>query len=121
MSNPETGTIATPLSVGTKTAYGFGAVAYGVNNVGFDYFLLLFYSQVIGLDPRLVGVAIIVALVVDAISDPIVGYWSDNLHSRWGRRHPFMFAAAIPSSPEVNPWEFVTLDARMPSPFVACP
>ncbi len=96
MSNPETGTIATPLSVGTKTAYGFGAVAYGVNNVGFDYFLLLFYSQVIGLDPRLVGVAIIVALVVDAISDPIVGYWSDNLHSRWGRRHPFMFAAAIP-------------------------
>ena len=96
MSNPETGTTATPVTVGTKTAYGFGAVAYGVNNVGFDYFLLLFYSQVIGLDPRLVGVAIIIALVVDAISDPIVGYWSDNLHSRWGRRHPFMFAAAIP-------------------------
>jgi Na+/melibiose symporter-like transporter len=93
LSKPES---PTPLSVGTKAAYGFGAVAYGVNNVGFDYFLLLFYSQVIGLDPRLVGIAIIVALIVDAISDPIVGYWSDNLHSRWGRRHPFMFAASIP-------------------------
>lgn len=77
-------------------AYGFGSVAYGVNNGGFDYFLLLFYSQVIGLDARLVGIAIIAALVIDAISDPIVGYWSDNLHSRWGRRHPFMLAAAVP-------------------------
>jgi Na+/melibiose symporter-like transporter len=86
----------TPLSIGTKAAYGFGSVAYGVNNGGFDYFLLLFYSQVIGLDSRLVGAAIIVALIIDAISDPIVGYWSDNLHSRWGRRHPFMLAAAIP-------------------------
>jgi len=57
---------------------------------------LLFYSQVIGLDARLVGVAILVALIIDAISDPIVGYWSDNLHSRWGRRHPFMLAAALP-------------------------
>jgi len=85
-----------PLSIGTKAAYGVGSVAYGVNNVGFDYFLLLFYSQVIGLDSRLVGVAIIVALIIDAISDPIVGYWSDNLHSRWGRRHPFMLAASLP-------------------------
>lgn len=85
-----------PLSIGTKAAYGCGSVAYGVNNGGFDYFLLLFYSQVIGLDSRLVGAAIIVALIIDAISDPIVGYWSDNLHSRWGRRHPFMLAAAIP-------------------------
>jgi GPH family glycoside/pentoside/hexuronide:cation symporter len=96
VNNPEQTHDAKRLSTGTKAAYGFGSVAYGINNVGFDYFLLLFYSQVIGLDPRLVGVAIIVALIVDAVSDPMVGYWSDNLHSRWGRRHPFMFAAAIP-------------------------
>ncbi|MDZ4372829.1 MAG: MFS transporter [Phenylobacterium sp.] len=80
----------------TKLAYGFGSVAYGVKDQGFNYFLLLFYSQVIGLDARLVGLAITAALVVDAISDPVVGYWSDNLRSRWGRRHPFMYAAAIP-------------------------
>ena len=34
--------------------------------------------------------------MLDAISDPIVGYWSDNFRSRWGRRHPFMYASAIP-------------------------
>ncbi len=50
----------------------------------------------VGLEPGLVGLAILIALVLDAISDPLVGYWSDNLHSRWGRRHPFMYASAIP-------------------------
>ena len=82
--------------MGLKAAYGFGSVAYGVKNGGFDYFLLLFYSQVIGLDARLVGIAITIALVFDAISDPVVGYWSDNLRSRFGRRHPFMYASVLP-------------------------
>ncbi|MEO0589341.1 MAG: MFS transporter [Pseudomonadota bacterium] len=82
----------------TKLAYGFGAVAYGVKDSGLKYFLLIFYSQVVGVDSRLVSLAILVALMCDAISDPIVGYWSDNLRSRWGRRHPFMYAAAVPIS-----------------------
>ncbi len=82
----------------TKLAYGFGSIAFGVKNGAFDYFLLIFYSQVIGLDARLVGLAILVALVFDALSDPIVGYWSDNLRSRWGRRHPFMYASAVPAA-----------------------
>jgi Na+/melibiose symporter-like transporter len=56
----------------------------------------MFYSQVIGLDARLVGLALTTALVLDAIFDPVVGYWSDNFRSRWGRRHLFMYASAIP-------------------------
>ena len=98
-ANPENASnMAQPdkLPLRLKSAYGFGSVAYGVKNSGFDYFLLLFYSQVIGLDARLVGVAITTALVFDALSDPIVGYWSDNFRSRWGRRHPFMYCAAAP-------------------------
>jgi GPH family glycoside/pentoside/hexuronide:cation symporter len=84
------------LTFPTKLAYGFGAVAYGVKNNGFDYFLLLFYSQVMGVDAPLVGLALLIALLFDAFSDPIVGYLSDNTHSRWGRRHPWMYASAIP-------------------------
>ncbi len=79
-----------------KLAHGTGAAAFGIKNNGFDYFLLLFYGTVVGLEPGLVGLAILIALVFDAISDPLVGYWSDNFRSRWGRRHPFMYAAAIP-------------------------
>ena len=82
----------------TRIAYGFGSVAYGVKDNGFGYFLLLFYGTVIGVDPGMVGLAIFIALMLDAVSDPVVGYVSDNWRSKWGRRHPFMYAAAIPVS-----------------------
>ena len=87
-----------PHSVSTRFYYGFGAVAYGAKSNGFNYLLLFFYSQVVGLPPEWVSFGIFLALLVDAISDPLVGYFSDNLHSRWGRRHPFMYAAGIPAS-----------------------
>ncbi|QZD92427.1 MFS transporter [Qipengyuania xiapuensis] len=91
-----TAAVADKPSVGLKLAHGFGAAAFGIKNNGFDYFLLLFYGTVIGLEPGLVGLAIMIALVFDAVSDPLVGYWSDNFRSKWGRRHPFMYAAALP-------------------------
>lgn len=108
------------LGVRTKLAYGVGAVAYGVKNNGFDYYILIFYSQVVGLDAHLAGIALFIALFFDAISDPVIGYWSDNLHSRWGRRHPFMYASAIPVaasyfllwSPSVD-WSQTTLFAYL--------
>ena len=84
------------VSPANKIAYGIGSVAFGIKGNGFDYFLLLFYSQVMGVDAYLVGLALLIALVVDAFSDPLIGYLSDNTHHRWGRRHPFMYAAAIP-------------------------
>ena len=79
-----------------KLSYGIGAVAFGVKDNGFQVLLLLFYNQALGLDAWLVGLAIMIALFVDALIDPVIGYLSDRLRSRWGRRHPFMYAAAVP-------------------------
>lgn len=95
---PEARSGIPPLSMGTKFAFAFGAIAPGVIKSGFSFFLLIFYSQVIGLDAWYVGLAVTIALIFDAISDPMVGYWSDNVRSKWGRRHPFMYAAALPIS-----------------------
>jgi Na+/melibiose symporter-like transporter len=80
----------------TKLFYAFGSVAYGVKDNGFSFFLLLYYNQVLGLPERLVGLGIMLTLVFDAISDPIVGYVSDHLDTRWGRRHPFLYASVLP-------------------------
>lgn len=82
----------------TRIAYGVGGAAGGIKNNGFDYVLLLFYSQVLGLSAVLVAAALWIALIFDAVSDPVVGYWSDNLKSKYGRRHPFMYVAMIPIS-----------------------
>lgn len=85
-----------PTSSWVRIAYGFGSVAYGVKDNGFAYFLLFYYEQVLGLPAFLTGIALFLAMFFDAVSDPIVGYISDNWRSRLGRRHPFMYAAALP-------------------------
>ena len=89
---------SSPLPPRVKFSYGVGSIAYGVKEQGFAYFLLMFYSTVVGLEPALAGTALLIALLTDAISDPIVGYWSDNTRTRIGRRHPFMYASAVPVS-----------------------
>lgn len=83
-------------TLGTKLAYGLGSVAFGVKDGGFTALLLIFYNQVLGVRADLVGLAIMIALFVDAFIDPLIGRLSDQTRSRWGRRHPFMYAAAIP-------------------------
>jgi len=87
---------ARKAGIWTKLAYGSGAAANGIKNNGFEYFLLFYYSQVLGVDFALVGLALMIAMFVDGITDPLVGYWSDNIKTRIGRRHPFMYGAAIP-------------------------
>jgi len=84
------------IRVGTKLAFGVGQLAEGVKNYGLSTFLLLYYNQVLGLSGSLTGLAIFVALLFDAVSDPVAGSVSDGWHSRWGRRHPFMYASALP-------------------------
>ncbi|WP_374578996.1 MFS transporter [Phenylobacterium sp.] len=87
-----------PLSFSTKLLYAVGAVANAVKLRGLSTFLMLFYNQVVGLPPQTVTFILMIALVFDAIVDPMVGQISDNFKSRLGRRHPFMYAAAIPVS-----------------------
>ncbi len=77
-------------------SYGLGAVAFGIKEQGFNTFLLLYYNQVVGLPAAWVGAAIMIAMMVDAFADPLIGHYSDHLRSRWGRRHPFMYASALP-------------------------
>lgn len=80
----------------TKLFFGFGAVANGAKANGFNYLLLFYYSQVIGLRADLVSLGILIALIFDAVSDPLVGFISDKFRSPLGRRHPFMYAAGLP-------------------------
>lgn len=84
------------LPLGKRLLYGVGTIAFGVKDQGFNALLMLFYNQVIGLPAASVGLAIMIAMIADALLDPVLGQYSDNFRSRWGRRHPFMYAAAIP-------------------------
>ena len=76
--------------------FAVGQIPEGVQSTSFGFFLLFFYNQVLGLSGFLASLAIVIALLVDAVSDPVIGSWSDAIRHRWGRRHPFMYAAAAP-------------------------
>tara|TARA_B100001250_G_scaffold26698_2_gene22018 strand:+ start:241 stop:1665 length:1425 start_codon:yes stop_codon:yes gene_type:complete len=79
-----------------KFLYASGAVANGVKGDAFTFFLLFFYSNVIGLTPGLASLAIFIALMVDAFTDPIMGVISDRTNHRLGRRHPYFLLGIIP-------------------------
>src|SRR5258708_29189406 len=83
-------------STRTKLLYGSGSIAFGVNDQSFAYILPFFFIQVVGLPALWVGSAVAFAMVFDAFADPIVGQISDRLRTPLGRRHPLMYASAIP-------------------------
>jgi len=85
-----------PLSLATKLLYGVGQAAEGLKNGAFGVYLLFYYSQVLGLGASYAGIAVGVALVFDAVSDPLAGSVSDRFKSRFGRRHPFIYASIVP-------------------------
>lgn len=84
------------LGLSTKLAFGAGQLAEGAMNAAFSLLLFFYYTQVLGLSGTLTGAGIFIALVFDAVTDPLVGSLSDGLRHRWGRRHPFMYASALP-------------------------
>lgn len=84
------------LPMRTKLAFGVGSSAEAIALYSVSSFAILFYNQVLGVPAHLAGLAVSASLVLDALSDPIVGSWSDRTRSRLGRRHLYMFAAPIP-------------------------
>ena len=80
----------------SSISYGIGGTPYAIKEAAYTMFVLLFYTQVLGLGGTETGIVLFLGLLWDAVSDPIMGAWSDRFKSRWGRRHPFMVAGALP-------------------------
>ncbi len=76
--------------------YGIGEAAGACKNMAWGVLLLFYYQQVVGVEAALVGLAIAISVIMDAVTDPMVGAWSDHICTRWGRRHPMLLASALP-------------------------
>lgn len=85
-----------PLPTRIKLFNGSGSVAFGIKDNGFSVFLLTYYNQVLGMEAWLVSLALVIALLVDAFVDPLLGNLSDRTYTAWGRRLPWLYAAPIP-------------------------
>lgn len=81
-----------------KTKIGFGVCDIGGNLffTTLSFHLTIFLTDTLGLAAGLMGIAMMVGRIVDAFSDPLMGYISDHTSSRWGRRRPYIFFGSIP-------------------------
>ena len=84
------------VPIAVKVFQGIGAIPNSLKNFAFASFLLLYYDRVLGMPAAWASGALFIALLIDAVSDPMVGSWSDNFRSKLGRRHTFMFASVVP-------------------------
>jgi GPH family glycoside/pentoside/hexuronide:cation symporter len=86
----------TQLSFWMKFLYGSGDWGFSSMGMMRSIFYAIYLTDVVGLEPRLASFGALVGIVWDGINDPIIGLLSDRIHTRWGRRRPFLLWFAIP-------------------------
>ncbi|WP_059102629.1 MFS transporter [Shouchella shacheensis] len=79
-----------------KVFYGSGGMGKDFASAMFNTYLLIFYTDVLGLAGGVAGAVIMVSKSIDAISNPIVGVMVDRTNSRWGKFRPYLFVIPIP-------------------------
>ena len=94
MKPPTDGSEKVPLV--TKLAFGSGDIGPAIVTIISGFFLLIFFTDVAGLDPRVAGTILLITKIWDAVNDPLIGALSDRLPTRWGRRRPWFLFGAIP-------------------------
>lgn len=86
----------TKLSAKTKLGYGIGQMGDSIGYNVFYFYFLFFLTDIIGISPAIAGSISLIAVIWDAVTDPIIGHLSDTLRCRYGRRRPFMIASLVP-------------------------
>ena len=85
---------APPVPFGKKLAFGFGMLANQMFPAALGVFLVILVQN-LGFSPLLWGLVFFAPRLFDAVTDPIMGFVSDNTRSRWGRRRQYVFVGAI--------------------------
>ncbi|MDI5832468.1 glycoside-pentoside-hexuronide (GPH):cation symporter [Shewanella xiamenensis] len=84
------------LSVKEKIAYGLGDTASNIIFQTVMLFLTFFYTDIFGISAAFVGTMFLAVRIMDAVTDPLMGYIADRTRSRWGRYRPYLLWCALP-------------------------
>jgi|JFJP01.1.fsa_nt_gi glycoside/pentoside/hexuronide:cation symporter, GPH family len=84
------------LSLKEKIGYALGDGAANIAWRGVSTFLFIFYTDVFGLNPAVVGVLFLIARFGDGILDVLMGIICDRTNSKWGKFRPWILWTAVP-------------------------
>lgn len=84
------------LTIREKVAYGLGDTASNIIFQTVMMFLLVFYTDVVGISPAVAGTLFLAVRILDAITDPVMGAVTDRTHTRWGQFRPYLLWLAVP-------------------------
>jgi GPH family glycoside/pentoside/hexuronide:cation symporter len=85
---------ATKVPFGHKVAFGIGMLANQMFPAALGIFMVVLVQD-LGFPGWMWGVLFFLPRVFDSITDPIMGFISDNTKSRWGRRRQYVFLGAL--------------------------
>jgi GPH family glycoside/pentoside/hexuronide:cation symporter len=94
MSTQQTTMAQDRIELGQKIAFGMGMLGNQMFPAALSIFMVVLVKG-LGMDPLLWGILFFVPRLMDAITDPVMGFISDNTRSRWGRRKPYIFIGSI--------------------------
>ena len=84
------------LSFFEKAGYGLGDTASNILYQAWSFFLMIFYTDVFGIDTKIAAFMLLITRVWDMIFDPIIGMVADRTNTRWGKFRPYLLWLAVP-------------------------
>ena len=84
------------ISLGEKLRYGFSDIGVNLAFYMITSYFMLFLTDVAGIDPKIVGTIFLIAMLFDAINDPVIGAMADRTRSKLGTYRPWMIISALP-------------------------
>jgi GPH family glycoside/pentoside/hexuronide:cation symporter len=84
------------LSTRAKFLYGLGDWGTAAASTARNIFWFVFLTNVVGLNAGWAGSVVLIGRIWDSINDPLIGTLSDRVHTRWGRRRPFLLIGSVP-------------------------
>lgn len=85
------------LSLSKKLRYGIGDFGMSVIIASLQFYMLFYYTDVVGINPGIAGTAMLVGkLTWDMINDGLFGYLIDKTKSKWGRKRPYLLFCSVP-------------------------
>lgn len=96
MTQTEHALASARIGMREKIGYGLGDMGFNFYWANISAFLLIFYTDTMGLPVAAVGTMILITKIIDAFTDPAMGAIADRTKTRFGKFRPYLIFAAIP-------------------------